>query len=70
MSENDFPAESENSPVGNSDLQAVEKMADAFGKISKELSRVIIGQDQVVEELLVAMFAGGHCLLVARWQNL
>jgi len=64
VSENDFPAESENSPVGNSDLQAVEKMADAFGKISKELSRVIIGQDQVVEELLVAMFAGGHCLLV------
>lgn len=64
MSENDFPDGSMESPVGNPDLQAVEKMADAFAKISKELSRVIVGQDRVVEELLIAMFAGGHCLLV------
>jgi MoxR-like ATPase len=50
--------------VDDSDLQAVEKLAEAAARISSELSRVIVGQSQVIEELLVAMFAGGHCLLV------
>ncbi|MFT4560178.1 MAG: MoxR-like ATPase, partial [Planctomycetaceae bacterium] len=50
--------------VNDSDLQAVEKLADAAARISAELSNVIVGQTQVIEELLVAMFAGGHCLLV------
>ena len=50
--------------IDDSDLQAVEKLADAAARISAELSNVIIGQTQVIEELLVAMFAGGHCLLV------
>ncbi|MDA1164730.1 MAG: MoxR family ATPase [Planctomycetota bacterium] len=50
--------------VNDSDLQAVEQLADAAARITSELSHVIIGQTQVIEELLVAMFAGGHCLLV------
>ena len=50
--------------IDDSDLQAVEKLEDAAARISAELSNVIIGQTQVIEELLVAMFAGGHCLLV------
>ena len=50
--------------IDDSDLQAVEKLADATTRISSELSQVIVGQSQVLEELLVAMFAGGHCLLV------
>ena len=32
--------------------------------ITQQLARVIVGQQQVIEELLVAMFARGHCLLV------
>ena len=50
--------------INDSDLQAVEKLAAAAARISSELSQVIVGQGQVIEELLVAMFAGGHCLLV------
>ena len=50
--------------VNDSDLQAVDQLADAAARITSELSHVIIGQTQVIEELLVAMFAGGHCLLV------
>ena len=53
-----------NAPVTPSDLLAVQKMADAFQRISKELAKTIVGQQQVIEELLIAMFAGGHCLLV------
>lgn len=46
------------------DLQAVERLADAYRRITTELHKAIVGQDQVIEQLLVSMFAGGHCLLV------
>jgi MoxR-like ATPase len=47
-----------------SDLKAVEQLNEGFGKIKKEIGKVIIGQDQVVEQLLVAILARGHCLFV------
>jgi MoxR-like ATPase len=46
------------------DLRAVEKLSESYRRITAELSKVIVGQRQVVEELLIAMFAAGHCLLV------
>jgi MoxR-like ATPase len=46
------------------DLQAVQKLNEAFRRITAELGKVIVGQHQVIEELLIAMFARGHCLLV------
>ncbi len=46
------------------DVQAVQKLNEAFRVITGQLGRVIVGQHQVIEELLIAMFARGHCLLV------
>src|SRR5664279_870874 len=46
------------------DLQAVHELNEAFRLITEQLGRVIVGQQQVIEELLVAMFSRGHCLLV------
>jgi MoxR-like ATPase len=46
------------------DVQAVHKLNEAYRQITHELGKVIVGQQSVVEELLVAMFARGHCLLV------
>ncbi len=46
------------------DLQAVQKLNEAYRRITAELGKVIVGQQQVIEEILVAMFARGHCLLV------
>ncbi len=46
------------------DLQAVHRLKEAYQQITTELAKVVIGQRQVIEELLVAMFARGHCLLV------
>jgi MoxR-like ATPase len=46
------------------DVQAVRKLTEAYHGITEQLGRVIVGQQQVIEELLVAMFARGHCLLV------
>lgn len=46
------------------DVQAVQQLNEAYRTITGQLGRVIVGQKQVIEELLVAMFAQGHCLLV------
>ncbi|MEW5924837.1 MAG: MoxR family ATPase [Candidatus Zixiibacteriota bacterium] len=46
------------------DLQAVEQLNDSYEKIKKEIAKVIVGQDKVIEQLLIALLASGHCLLV------
>jgi len=46
------------------DLLAVEKLGEARDRIKKEIRKVIIGQDQVIDELLIALLSNGHCLLI------
>jgi MoxR-like ATPase len=41
----------------------VEDFCDAFARIRAELGKVIIGQGEVIEEILIALFAGGHVLI-------
>ncbi len=48
--------------VKDSDL--VVEIAHQSARISKELSKRIVGQKEVVEQLIISLFAGGHCLLV------
>jgi MoxR-like ATPase len=50
--------------VQGSDLQAVETLRTAHGRILKELGKSIVGQNEVIESLLTALFANGHVLLV------
>ncbi|RME38399.1 MAG: MoxR family ATPase [Planctomycetota bacterium] len=45
------------------DVAMVRKLVDAYDRIRAQLGRVIVGQEDVVEELLIALFANGHCLL-------
>ena len=40
-----------------------ERVADARQRILAELRKVIVGQDEVVDQVLVALFTGGHCLI-------
>ncbi|RKX18081.1 MAG: AAA family ATPase, partial [Candidatus Zixiibacteriota bacterium] len=47
-----------------SDLETVEKLKEGFNKIKNELAKVIVGQERVIEELLIAILSRGHCLLV------
>ena len=46
------------------DLQAVEQLKKAAATIKAELSKVIVGQEQVVEEVLISIFTRSHALLV------
>ncbi len=45
------------------EVQAIEKLMDARDLILEQLKKVIIGQEEVIDQMLMAFFAGGHCLL-------
>src|SRR3954467_804414 len=49
--------------LGQNDLEAIKRVQNAFKDIKKQLGRVIVGQDHVIEELLIALFSRGHCIL-------
>lgn len=56
-------SESHQPITGSEDLEAVKALQDAYSSIRTQLAQVIVGQDQVIEELLIALFSRGHCLL-------
>jgi len=45
------------------DKQLVEQIISSRTRIQSELAKVIVGQKDVIEHLLIALFAGGHCLI-------
>src|ERR1051325_2490926 len=47
----------------SAEKQTVEQILAGRAQIQTELSKVIVGQKEVIEELLIALFAGGHCLI-------
>ena len=46
------------------DIARLERLHQAHELLREQIGHVIVGQDRVVDELLVSLFAGGHCLLV------
>src|SRR3954469_3960308 len=50
-------------PGSPSDIDSAKFLAEAYAKLQDELRKVIVGQDRVIEELLIAIFARGHCLM-------
>ncbi len=46
------------------DVEAVKNLTKKYADMRTEISKVIIGQDDVIEELLISIFSRGHCLLV------
>ena len=46
------------------DVQAVERFGQQYRRLKAEVNKVIIGQDKVVDDVLIAIFSRGHCLLV------
>src|SRR4051812_22222394 len=58
------PAAAPEPPSLERDLEAVREMAEARRIISTEIGKRIVGQDSVIDHLLIALFARGHCLFV------
>ena len=46
------------------DIEQVEKLRAAYASMRTEIKKVIVGQDHVVDELFMALFCRGHCLLI------
>ncbi|MCH2489736.1 MAG: MoxR family ATPase [Flavobacteriales bacterium] len=47
-----------------SDVTAVEQLVTKYNALRTEIKKVIVGQDEVVEEVLLSIFSGGHALLI------
>ncbi|MDP9172807.1 MAG: MoxR family ATPase [Planctomycetota bacterium] len=47
----------------SSDLEAARYLGEACAKLTAELGKIIVGQSRVIEEVLIAIFARGHCLM-------
>ncbi len=65
MTDEDAPesAAEETDPDYDLEKEMSEKLGDARDTIGKELRKVIIGQEEVVDQMLIALLAGGHCLI-------
>jgi MoxR-like ATPase len=57
-----MPQEPDAAPA-REDQQAVAKLQDAQQKIRREMAKIIVGQDQVIDQLLICLLAGGHAIL-------
>src|SRR6187549_1911595 len=48
----------------SSDVEAVKDFVSSYKKLRAEIGKVIVGQDEVVRDVLISIFSRGHCLLV------
>ncbi len=46
------------------DIQLVERLNDSVINIKKEIGKVIIGQDKIIDQLIISLLSKGHCLLI------
>lgn len=46
------------------DVEAVEALSSSIKKLKQEIKKVIVGQDEIIENLLIALLSKGHCLLI------
>ena len=54
----------ESTEINDREIAAIEEFAAKRDSMLQEIGRVIVGQDKVIEEVLIALFSRGHCLLV------
>ena len=46
------------------DVQLAERLSESVKKIKNEIAKVIVGQDEIIDQLLISLLSRGHCLLV------
>src|SRR3982750_3412505 len=49
--------------TSHEERETIERLTSGRAKIEAELSKGIVGQKEVIEEILIALFSGGHCLI-------
>jgi MoxR-like ATPase len=48
----------------NNDVQLAKTVTGAYADIKNEIAKVIVGQDEIIDQLLISLLARGHCLLI------
>ena len=48
----------------DSDVKALDSLVEKYGALREEIAKVIVGQDDVIKNVLISIFSRGHCLLV------
>jgi MoxR-like ATPase len=48
----------------NSDTEAIQAFVSKYNQLTKEIGKVIVGQDETIKNVLISIFSKGHCLLV------
>ncbi|MGD2175627.1 MAG: AAA family ATPase [Candidatus Brocadiaceae bacterium] len=56
-------AETETGGLPESDRESVAHLCDGYERLRAEISKVIVGQEEVVEQMLICLLAGGHAIL-------
>jgi len=46
------------------EVEAVDALHQSFNNIKAEISKIVVGQDDIIKSVLIAIFSNGHCLLV------
>ena len=49
----------------HSDVKSIENLVSSCINIRKEISKIVIGQNNIVDKLLMTIFGGGHAMLLA-----
>jgi MoxR-like ATPase len=50
-------------PLEQSDIRAAEQLTEAYHKMTEQLGRIIVGQQEALKQVLIALFCQGHCIL-------
>ncbi|MFA6293935.1 MAG: AAA family ATPase, partial [Victivallales bacterium] len=45
-------------------VSEIKKLSESFHDIKKEIAKVIVGQDEVINQVLISILSGGHCLIL------
>lgn len=48
----------------NNDKEAIDALVNKYNNLNKEIAKIIVGQNEVIKNVLISIFARGHCLLV------
>ena len=50
--------------LSQQEMEAVNKLKEAYALLKKEIQKIIVGQEKVIDQVLTSVFARGHCLLI------
>jgi len=63
MAPNIDGARATDTPIEQADLRAAEQLTKVYTRMTQRLGQVIIGQSEVLKQILIALFCQGHCIL-------